>query len=80
MVAKVVVAQQGPELSELVQGYWRLADWKMTPQQRLSFLKQHIELGITTVDHADIYGNYECEKLFGEALASIAVCVMKLRS
>ncbi|MEL7287120.1 MAG: aldo/keto reductase, partial [Pseudomonadota bacterium] len=28
-----------------------------------------IELGITTVDHADIYGNYECEALFGEALA-----------
>ena len=69
MVAKVVVAQQGPELSELVQGYWRLAEWNMTPQQRLTFLKQHIELGITTVDHADIYGNYECEKLFGEALA-----------
>ncbi|MFA0521825.1 aldo/keto reductase, partial [Vibrio sp. 10N.222.55.E8] len=37
--------------------------------QRLTFLKQHIELGITTVDHADIYGNYQCETLFGEALA-----------
>ncbi len=39
------------------------------PAQRLSFLKQHIELGISTVDHADIYGNYSCEALFGEALA-----------
>lgn len=26
-------------------------------------------MGITTVDHADIYGQYECERLFGEALA-----------
>lgn len=69
MVAKVVTAPNGPELSELVQGYWRTVDWGMTPQERLSFLKQHIELGITTVDHADIYGNYECETLFGEALA-----------
>ncbi|MGI2780991.1 aldo/keto reductase [Vibrio alginolyticus] len=69
MVAKVVTAPKGPEFSELVQGYWRAVDWSMTAQERLSFLKQHIELGITTVDHADIYGNYECEKLFGEALA-----------
>ncbi|HHF3167078.1 TPA: aldo/keto reductase family oxidoreductase [Vibrio diabolicus] len=68
MVAKVVTAPKGPEFSELVQGYWRAVDWGMTAQERLSFLKQHIELGITTVDHADIYGNYECEKLFGEAL------------
>lgn len=69
MVAKVTIAPQGPDLSELVQGYWRLAEWGMTPQQRLTFLKQHVELGITTVDHADIYGNYQCESLFGEALA-----------
>ncbi|EKO3869241.1 aldo/keto reductase family oxidoreductase [Vibrio harveyi] len=69
MVAKVVTAPNGPEFSELVQGYWRAVDWGMTAQERLSFLKQHIELGITTVDHADIYGNYECEALFGEALA-----------
>lgn len=69
MVNKVTVAPQGPELSELVQGYWRLNEWGMTPQQRLTFLKQHIELGITTVDHADIYGGYECEALFGEGLA-----------
>lgn len=69
MVDKVTIAPQGPEFSELVQGYWRLADWGMTPQERLTFLKKHIELGVTTVDHADIYGGYECEKLFGEALA-----------
>ena len=68
MVSKTTIAPQGPELSQMVQGYWRLADWGMSPQQRLTFLKQHIELGITTVDHADIYGNYECETLFGEAL------------
>ena len=68
MVAKVVTAPSGPEFSELVQGYWRTVDWGMTAQERLTFLKQHVELGITTVDHADIYGNYECESLFGEAL------------
>ena len=69
MVAKVELTPNGQQFSELVQGYWRLADWHMSPQERLSFLKQHIELGITTVDHADIYGGYTCEQLFGEALA-----------
>ncbi|PJC87302.1 oxidoreductase [Vibrio sp. HA2012] len=69
MVAKVQLSPKGPEFSELVQGYWRMAEWDMSPQERLSFLKQHIDLGITTVDHADIYGNYECERLFGEGLA-----------
>ncbi|KAB2823553.1 MULTISPECIES: aldo/keto reductase [Aliivibrio] len=69
MINKTTIAPQGPEFSELVQGYWRLGDWGMTPQQRLTFLKQHIDLGITTVDHADIYGGYQCEHLFGEALS-----------
>jgi len=26
-------------------------------------------LGVSTFDHADIYGNYSCEKLFGDALS-----------
>ncbi|MDD9194262.1 aldo/keto reductase family oxidoreductase [Aliivibrio sp. S3MY1] len=69
MINKTTIAPQGPEFSELVQGYWRTADWNMTAQQRLTFLKQHIDLGISTVDHADIYGGYQCEALFGEALA-----------
>ncbi|MFH0266589.1 aldo/keto reductase [Vibrio rumoiensis] len=68
-VKKQQIAPQGPKFSELVQGYWRLGDWGMTAQERLTFLKQHVELGVTTVDHADIYGYYECEQLFGEGLA-----------
>ena len=55
-------------LSRFIQGYWRLADWDMSPRQRLSFIKAHLELGITTVDHAHVYGNPSCESLFGEAL------------
>jgi len=66
-VKKVLMAPQGPEFSQLVQGYWRLGAWNMTPQARLTFLKQHVELGISTVDNAAIYG--DSEQLFGEALA-----------
>ncbi|SMY35856.1 Oxidoreductase YdhF [Photobacterium malacitanum] len=69
MVNQVTMVAQQLQFSELVQGYWRLAEWGMTTQQRLTFLEQHLELGITTIDHADIYGGYQCEALFGEALA-----------
>lgn len=69
MVSQVTMVAQQLQFSELVQGYWRLAEWGMTAQQRLAFIEQHLELGITTVDHADIYGGYQCEALFGEALA-----------
>jgi len=61
------MAPQGPEFSQLVQGYWRLGAWNMSAQERLTFLKQHVELGISTVDNAAIYG--ASEQLFGEALA-----------
>ncbi|PKF61699.1 oxidoreductase [Psychromonas sp. psych-6C06] len=66
-VEKVLMSPQGPEFSQLVQGYWRLGAWEMSAQERLTFLKQHVELGISTVDNAAIYG--DSEQLFGEALA-----------
>ncbi len=55
-------------LSPIVHGHWRLADWKLNSQELLKLTEQCIELGITSFDHADIYGNYECESLFGESL------------
>lgn len=68
-VSRVEMAPNGPFFSELVQGYWRMGDWGMDAQQHLSFLKQHVELGVTTVDHAHVYGGQpSCEELFGNAL------------
>ncbi|MGE0588088.1 MAG: aldo/keto reductase family oxidoreductase [Cyclobacteriaceae bacterium] len=57
------------ELSRLVMGHWRLAEWNLTSQELLTLTEKTIELGITSFDHADIYGNYSCERLFGDALA-----------
>lgn len=68
MLQAVQIAPQGPEFSPMVMGYWRLMEWQMSPQQLTGFIEQHVELGITTVDHADIYGGYQCEAAFGEAL------------
>lgn len=68
MVQRITLAPQGPEFSRFVMGYWRLMDWNMSPLQLASFIEEHLDLGITTVDHADIYGGYQCEASFGEAL------------
>ncbi|MBE5667185.1 aldo/keto reductase family oxidoreductase [Staphylococcus sp. SS87] len=54
--------------SRLVQGFWRTNEWKMTAQELNYFINELVERGITTMDHADIYGDYQCEKFFGNAL------------
>jgi predicted oxidoreductase len=56
-------------LSPIVAGAWRMAEWQLSPQDRLRWIEQNLELGITSFDHADIYGGYQVESLFGEALA-----------
>lgn len=66
---RIEIASDGPEFSRIVLGLWRIANWNMSPAQRLSLVEQALELGITTIDHADIYGDYDGERLFGEALA-----------
>lgn len=68
MDTRTQLAPLGPEFSRMICGYWRLMEWEMTPAQLLGFIEQHIELGITTTDHADIYGGYQCEQAFGQAL------------
>ncbi|HEY1845109.1 MAG TPA: aldo/keto reductase family oxidoreductase [Buttiauxella sp.] len=68
MVQRTTISPQGPEFSRLVMGYWRLMEWNMSPRQLASFIEEHVELGITTADHADIYGGYQCEEAFGNAM------------
>lgn len=68
MVQRIALAPQGPEFSRFVMGYWRLMEWNMSSRQLVSFIEAHLDLGITTVDHADIYGGYQCEAAFGDAL------------
>jgi predicted oxidoreductase len=57
------------KLSTFIAGFWRVADWQLSPQQRLAIIERYLELGVYSMDHADIYGGYQCEALFGEALA-----------
>lgn len=54
--------------SRIALGFWRLADWNLTDAELIHFVEECMDLGITTMDHADIYGNYTAEEIFGNAL------------
>ncbi len=67
-VSRVALHPQGPTFSRLIMGYWRLMEWQLSPAALLDLMKYHLDLGVTTIDHADIYGGYQCEEAFGHAL------------
>jgi predicted oxidoreductase len=65
------LAPHGPEVSALAYGVWRLdKDPEGTGTARVrAKIDACLESGITTFDHAAIYGNFTCEGHFGRALA-----------
>jgi predicted oxidoreductase len=63
------LAPSGPHVSRLALGLWRLTSWGLADGELLDLLHGSLDLGITTFDHADIYGDYGAEELFGRALA-----------
>lgn len=69
-LAPVALSNHGPHLSPIVAGAWRMGEWGMNVEQRVRWIEQCLDLGITSFDHADIYGGYTVETLFGEALAA----------
>jgi predicted oxidoreductase len=68
-VSQIDMAKGGPRFSRLALGFWRLADWGLSDRELLDLIRASLDLGITTFDHADIYGDYTCQELFGRALA-----------
>jgi len=55
--------------SRIVYGMWRLAEAADTsPAHVQSKIEACLEQGITTMDQADIYGDYEAEEVMGNAL------------
>jgi predicted oxidoreductase len=68
-IPQLELAKGGPRCSRLALGLWRLASWRLSDAEILDLVPACLDLGITTFDHADIYGDYTCEALFGKALA-----------
>jgi predicted oxidoreductase len=54
--------------SRIVLGFWRLLDWGLSTEALADYIAACQDIGITTMDHADIYGNYMVEEKFGDAI------------
>lgn len=77
-------------LSPIVAGLWRMAEWNLDVAARIRWIEQALDLGIHSFDHADIYGDYGAEALFGEAIKAspglrqrmqlVTKCGIRLRS
>ncbi len=65
---RINLHKDGPEFSKLAAGLWRLNEWDMSTTELIDFIETCLETGITTMDHADIYGDYQNEGVFGKAL------------
>lgn len=57
-------------LSPVVQGFWRLEDWKWNEKELAAFMNACIEKGVTTFDTAEIYSDTLCEKMMGKAFTA----------
>lgn len=55
----------------LGQGTWQLGDRQARRQQEISALRLGIELGLTLIDTAELYGDGASEELVGEAIAGL---------
>jgi predicted oxidoreductase len=60
------------KLSPIAAGLWRLHQWGLDTPGLVNWIEQALALGITSFDHADIYGDYTVEAQFGQALAAAA--------
>ncbi|MFI3246446.1 MAG: aldo/keto reductase [Ferrimonas sp.] len=58
----------GIELSRYIMSYRYALTSPPSAAQLLTYLKQHLELGISSCLHADIYGDHQTQEYFGQAL------------
>lgn len=70
MIETVSISENGPQLSPIVLGVMKWGQWgkRYDAQTMLKLIEDSIALGVTTFDHADIYGDYTTEAEFGAAL------------
>jgi predicted oxidoreductase len=65
-IMKEPLHPSGLKISRISAGMWRLKEWEKSQADLHKFVEECISLGVTTFDHADIYGDYGCERIFGK--------------
>src|SRR5688572_30018396 len=67
---KIYLSDAGPKVSPAVYGFYRWEDeGDSTPKTMERTINLSLELGINTFDHADVYGAYHYEELFGNVIS-----------
>ena len=54
-------------LSAIVAGLWRLADWNLDSKGLANWMHACLEMGISSMDLAEVYGGHTCEQRVGDA-------------
>jgi predicted oxidoreductase len=63
---RITISPSGPTFSRIIAGAWR---WEHRSAKEVEKLIQtSLDLGITTFDHADIYGDHSIEDQFGRSM------------
>ncbi len=66
---RVTRLTSGIQIPVLGQGTWQLGDRRARRQQEIAALQLGIDLGLTLIDTAEMYGDGASEELVGEAIA-----------
>lgn len=70
---KVYLSDAGPKVSPVIYGFYRWGNEDVTEEKMEAIVRLCLDLGINTFDHADIYGGYQCEELFGRIIKKLGV-------
>lgn len=70
MMKREVTLPKGDTIPALGQGTWQIAENSSKRSSEIEALRLGVELGMTLVDTAEMYGEGASEKLIGEALSS----------
>lgn len=64
---KIYLSDAGPKVSPAIYGFYRWAKNADSSQATMEkIINLCLDLGINTFDHADAYGEYSCEEIFGK--------------
>jgi predicted oxidoreductase len=67
---KIYLSDAGPKVSPAIYGFYRWNDEVTLNSSNMEkIVNLCLDLGINTFDHADIYGDYQCEELFGQIIS-----------
>lgn len=67
---KIYLSDAGPKVSPAIYGFWRWsAEVDNTAATMEKIVNLCLELGVNTFDHADVYGSWKSEEVFGKVMA-----------